>query len=134
MNPKAVLASVLFSLSTLLIAVAPAFSAEKVIRQNRHFIHTIGPVTQSLYGRRAFTKRVAAWIRRNPGGVPGSLCDDLVPVDPTGLIKVGCKAFVARKDTILRAADSNQCVKVRFPHGATPLVSAVTVDNFRYCK
>jgi hypothetical protein len=127
--------SALILVSTPLLIAKPAFSAEKVLSEHSAFIHTTGPVTQSLYFQKGLVKTQAAFIRRNPGALPNSFCDE-IPSDPIGITKFVCKVYSARVDRILEAAKSNSCLKVRFPHGFVPggIISSVTVDKSKFCK
>ena len=134
MKLGAVFTSILLLTSTSLLMARPVFSAEKTLFQNSAVIHTLGPVTQSLYFQKPFIKRQAAFIRRNPAAIPDSVCDDIFPKDPIGATKIICKAMLARKDRILQAADSNQCLKVRFVNPAVLVANAVTVDKSKYCR
>ena len=127
-------ASALLLIITPLLIAKPA-SAEKIMAETSAVIFTQGPVTSSMYFQKAFVKRQAAFIRRDPLAVPISLCDDLGLDIP----KVICKLLAKRTDRILSAADANQCLKVRTP-GSTMLtlvtlpLSAVTLDTSKYCK
>lgn len=127
--------SALLLISTPLLIAKPAFSAETILSEHSRFIWTTGPVTQSLYLQRAFVKRLAGTLRRDPLGVAG-LCDfdDARLNDTIGRI---CRYMLTnRTDRLLQAADANQCLKARWPIGSYPgsVISTVTVDNSRFCK
>lgn len=128
----------LLLVSTSLLVPKPALSAEKVLYERSYVVHTLGPVTSSLYFQRDFVKRQAAFIRRNPTTVPTNACNDIAPEEPTGIIKIVCNTVVGRVKRVLQAADANKCLKVRFLNGTIPspaaITTAVTSDNSKYCK
>lgn len=138
MKFKTVFASVLLLVSTPLLVAKPALSAERTLYENSSVIYTIGPVTSSLYFQRSFIKRQAAFIRRNPTAVPTNTCDNIAPNEPTGIIRIICYTVAGRVKRILQAADANRCLKVRFLNGTIPsptsILTAITLDNSRYCK
>lgn len=132
MKLRTAFTSSLLLVSTSLLLARPA-SAEVVQVKNSAVVWTQGPATSSMYFQKAFIKRQAAFIRRDPFATPADLCDDLGPA------KVVCTLLASRKDRILEAADANQCLKVRTPGSAmatiiTLPIAAVTLDNSKYCN